>query len=366
MRNIQYTWIVELMEYWIKDSTQSQKNMAFPWKNKNKRNLSIDIGTSSIKVLLTEGPIHESLKIFDYRYVHLTSETKRIKSSELAEILKQTLKSLDYDNENVRAVLSTKQNVVRIIQLPAGSNEEIKKTVSYQLGRHVPFSHENTIFDCAPLPDAVSETGTQKCMLVATRRSEVEFAKQIFEQAGIDPILLNTEPVSVINSFIAFKEKFDEELKINIEENDCVALVHFGASHTDLSILNGDFPVACRAIDFGYVDKAKKNDENEPVVNKGYALEKFISKTSSEINTLFKFCQRNFELDVKRIYISGGLANNSSVTNYLKEHSEVEVYRYNPFISANFEVADEKKEKFNDLLSAFVPLAGLAARNLNF
>jgi len=342
--------------------------MAFSWKNKNKRNLSIDIGTSSIKVLLTEGPIHESLKIFDYRYVQLTSETKKIKSSELAEILKQTLKSLNYDSENVRAILSTKQNVVRIIELPAGSNEEIKKTVSYQLGRHVPFSHENTVFDCASLPDAISETGTQKCMLVATRRSEVEFANQIFEQAGIEPILLNTEPVSVINSFIAFKEKFDEEHKINGEKNDGVALVHFGASHTDLSILSGNLPVACRAIDFGYLGMMKKatHNKNISVDNKDSDVEKFISKTSGEINTLFKFCKRNFELEVKRIYISGGLANNITVTNYLKEHSGVEVYRYNPFISANFEIADERKKDFNDVLSAFIPLAGLAARNLNF
>ena len=343
--------------------------MAFSWKNKNKRNLSIDIGTSSIKVLLTEGPIHESLKVFDYRYIQLTKETRKIKPSELGVILKQTLKTFDYDDESIRAILSTKQNVVRIIELPAGSNEEIKKTVSYQLGRPVPFSHENTIFDCAPLPGAISETGTQKCMLVATRRSEVEFANQVFEQIGINPILLNTEPVSVINSFIAFKERFDEELKINTDENDCVALVHFGASHTDLSILNGNLPVACRAIDFGYAgntEKATQKNEDKPVANKDSAVEKFISKTSSEINTLFKFCQRNFELEVKRIYISGGLANNISITNYLKEHSGIEVYRYNPFVSAKFEVADKRKEDFNNILSAFVPLAGLAARKLNF
>jgi len=343
--------------------------MTFPWKNKNKKNLSIDIGTSSIKVLLSEELNNESLKIFDYRYVQLTSEAKKIKQSELVEILNQTLKSLDYDQENIRAVLSTKQNVVRIIELPAGSNEEIKKTVSYQLGRHVPFNHDNTVFDCAPLAETISETGIQKCILVATRRPEVEYITQIFEQTNIEPILLNTEPVSVINSFLAFNEKFEEELKIKTEKNDAVALVHFGASHTDLSILKNNIPIACRAIDFGYTEKIalnNKEEENDSLAKKSSNIEQFISKTSSEINTLFKFCQRNFEIDVKRIYISGGLANNISVTNYLKEYSGIEVYRYNPFVSAVFEVADEKIEKFNGIMSAFVPLAGLAARNLKF
>jgi len=338
--------------------------MAFYWKKKKRKNLSIDIGTSSIKILLTENSAQESLKILDYRYVQFATETKKIKNSELVEILKQTLKALDYDTENVRAILSTKQNVVRIIELPAGSNEEIKKTVSYQLGRHVPFSHENTVFDCAPLQDAISETGSQKCMLVATRRSEVEFANKLFEQAGIEPILLNTEPVSVINSFIAFKENFNEELKINAKENDCVALVHFGSSHTDLSILNGNIPIACRAIDFGYVDKTKKETDDEAIANNNSAIEKFISKTSSEITTLFKFCQRNFDLEVKHIYISGGLANNVSIPNYLKENTKIEVYKYNPFISTNFDIVDKRKEDFNTILSAFVPLAGLAARKL--
>ena len=343
--------------------------MAFFWKNKNKKNLSIDIGTSSIKVLLTEDSVQDSLKILDYRYVQLSDETKKIKPSELSEILKQTLRAFNYDTENVRAILSTKQNVVRIIELPVGSNEEIKKTVSYQLGRHVPFSHENTIFDCAPLPDAISESGTQKCMLVAVRRSEVDFTTRVFEQANIEPILLNTEPVSVINSFIASKEKFDEELKIKSDENDGVALVHFGASHTDLSILSGNVPVACRAIDFGYVDKKEKDDDKdneEAIANNNSAIEKFISKTSTEINTLFKFCQRNFELEVKRIYISGGLANNISIPNYLKENTKIEVYKYNPFVSANFDFADKRQEDFNNILSAFVPLAGLAARKLKF
>ena len=341
--------------------------MPFSWKNKKKKNLSVDVGSSYIKALLTEGPLLDNLKVLDYRYVQLAAGTKKISLSELAVVLKHTLKGIDYDSESVRAILSTKQNVVRIIELPAGNNEEIKKTVSYQLGRHVPFSHENTIFDCAPLPEAVSEEGLQKCMLVATRRSEVQSNNQIFEQAGLVPMLLNTEPVSVINAYIAYKEKFDEEFKVEAEENDCVALVHFGASHTDLSILSGNIPVACRAIDFGYVgdkQKTSQNIEDESESSGVTAVEKFIGKTSSEINTLFKFCQRNFELEVKRIYISGGLANNISISDYLKEHSGVEVYRYNPFISADFAELNERKDDFNRVLSAFIPLAGLAARNL--
>jgi len=341
--------------------------MTFFWKNKKKKNLSLDIGTSYIKALLTEGPAFDSLKVLDYRYVQLVTAAKKLSSPELAVILKQTLKTLDYDNENVRAILSTKQNVVRIIELPAGSNEEIKKTVSYQLGRHVPFSHENTIFDCAPLPEAISAEGTQKCMLAAARRSEVQEINQIFEQAGLVPLLLNTEPVSVINAFIAYREKFDEGLNINIKKDDCVALVHFGSSHTDLSILSGNVPVACRAIDFGYAGNKEKDSgdiENGAGGKEDFAVEKFISKTTSEINTLFKFCQRNFELEVERMYISGGLANNISIADFLKENSGIEVYRYNPFISADFDTIGNRKTDFDKILSAFVPLAGLAARNL--
>jgi len=342
--------------------------MAF-WKKKIKKNLLIDIGTSCIKILLSEGPIYETLKILDYRYVHLASKSKKISSSELSVILKQTLKTLDYNNENVRAILSTKQNVVRIIELPVGSNEEIKKTASYQLGRHVPFSHENTVFDCSPLPDSVSDSGMQKCMLVAVRRSEMQSNTEILDRVGLVPMLLNTEPVSIINAYLAFKESFNKELKIISNKDDCVALVHFGSSHTDLSIISGNVPVACRAIDFGHEIKTvnqKHENKDSKAELEDSEIEKFIDKTSSEINTFFKFCQRNFELKVVRIYISGGLANNILVSNYLKEQSGIETYRYNPFISAEFDLIDKRKSDFDNVMSAFVPLVGLAVRKLKF
>ncbi len=343
--------------------------MAFFWKSKKKKILSVDVGTSFIKALLTEGPVQDSLKILDYRYVQLAAGAKKITPSELSVILKQAIKGFDFDNESVRAILSTKQNVVRIIELPAGSNEEIKKTVSFQLGRHVPFSHDNTVFDCAPLAEAPTGGGTQKCLLVAARRSEVQAIEHIYEEANIFPLLLNTEPVSVINSYIIFRDKFDEELEINTEKNDCVALVHFGSSHTDLSILSGNIPVACRAVDFGYGKKMWKEtvgkgaEENK---TEDSAVEEFIVKTTREINTLLKFCQRNFELDAVRIYVSGGPANHLSAADYLKEQSGLETYRFNPFISANLAALKERQENFAKIYSAFVPLASLAARSLTF
>jgi len=349
--------------------------MKFFKKKKYGKVLSIDIGSSTIKFLVTEGKYPETLKILDYRLVYIGAENKTVSTKELQEIIKHTYQSLDYKPNEVRTLIKPQQEVVRVVEFPDIDDDELKKAAGYQLNRYVPFGHGEAIFDCVPVAGASVVNGMKKCVLVAMRRSYVEQHCRLFETANITPVIIDVESIAIMNAYIAAVEMFNK--KYNIENDDQnVALVHIGASHTGLSVMRGKKPIAARRIDIGaesivsgvgetlnikpiiaiekLSDERIENNEISNIIND------FVNRVCKELAASLSYCKREFDVNVQRLYVTGGAAVNRSIINKINKVTGLEVHQFNPFW--NIELLGNKENDFIKNTPAFVPLFALAVR----
>ena len=351
--------------------------MKFLKKKKYGKVLSVDIGNSTIKFLVTEGRYPDTLKVLDYRLVNIDTEKKTISQEELQEIIKHNFQSLDYKPNEVRTLLKPQQEVVRMVDLPDGDDDELKKAAGYQLNRYVPFGRGEAIYDCTPIEGVSVVNGMRKCVLVAIRRGSVEQHYKLFETANIIPVIIDVESVAVMNSYITASATFNKKNQIPVD-NQNVALVHIGASHTGLSVMRGEIPVASRAINIGAdnlvsqakeilnvksivaIDKmADEQFENSDIHN---ITTDFVSRICKELNASLLYCKRELDVETQGLYITGGAAVNKLIRNTISEIIGLPVYLFNPFENIELSALGERSKDFIKNTAAFVPLFALAVR----
>jgi len=339
----------------------------------------VDIGSSTIKFLLTEGKYPETTKVLDYRLVQIGSKEKTITLEELQEIVKSTYQSLNCKLNEARTLIKPQQEVVRVVDLPDVDDDELKKAAGYQLNRYVPFGRDEAVYDCSPILGTSIVNGMRKCVLVATRRSNVDQHYKLFETANLAPVIIDVESVAVMNAYITAGTIFNKKNEIS-DNNKEIALVHLGASHTGLAVIREKMPIASRAINVGaerMVSQVKEILNVDPIiaVNKlsddklenddiKNIINNFVNRVCEELKASLSYCKREFDVNVQSLYVTGGAANNKIIIQKLNEIIGLPVHTFNPFDIINLSALGDGKNDFNKNAPAFAPLLALAVRDV--
>ena len=358
--------------------------MAFSFKNllkkKTTRVLSVDIGGSAIKLLVCDGKFPQNFSVLDYRILPLNTTGKAADVNVIQTALQSGLGTMNAGTNEARTLVSGRQVVVRVIEMPKSSREELAKAVALQIGRYVPINAEEAVYDCAPLQGLNVREGWMKCLLVASRRAGLEGHAEILRKSGLMAMLIEPEPLAVVNAFIAGADEYDKSVSIAAIEGG-VGLIHIGLTHTDLCILRGRAPVICRSIEMGeqeiirelsstrrveYADAIQaaredieKHDDLRRITGK------FLSSIATEMRTSFDYCQREYDIKCERLYVTGGLANKTSTAQMLHDLARVDAYRYDPFVKVKLDALGTRAAEFRAQFSSFVPVLGGAVRDLS-
>lgn len=343
--------------------------------------VSLDIGSDSIKILVTQGTYPGKFFVCDYRLLQINTTGDGVEPAEISTILKSILPDLKIGTANVRTVVSGKASIVRVIEMPEMSRNDLKKTVAYQLARYIPMRPEDVQFDCTPLPDSSVRRGFQKCLLVVVRRNALNDLNGIMDSCDLTPLLIDAEPIAVTNCYLACSQDFDREQGIPRVDNQAgTVLVHIGAGHTDMIILREQVPLVCRTLETGtsslfktlaesthvsYVEAidmmaVAKPPEGEP----NQAVHEFSESLLREIRTSLDYCSREYDLKTERLYVSGAPASNAQLCQAMAAALELPVYRFDPFVNIPMNGLGEMIGDFRSKAPAFVPALGLAVRTL--
>jgi len=350
------------------------------WKRKRGITLTIDVGSSALKFLVTSGSYPDNFVVRDFRMVHTSAAGKQLSAGDLSAVLRHTLSQLNIATPDVRTVISGRQAVVRIVELPRTSREELRKSVAFQLSRYVPLNPEESVFDCAALAQAPARDGWQKCMVVASRRTVVDAINELLRTVNLTALMLDVEPICVINAFLAAVDDFDREEGIARIESGGIGLLHMGSAHTDVCILRGRVPVACRSLDMGEMDVIKdyatqqrieypealaayqQAGEMAPEVRTAYT--RCLGRILAEVKTSFEYCKREFDFSCERLYLTGGMADKVGAAALAKDLHGVPAFRFNPFVKVEVNALDQRIGEFRAVMGAFTPALGVAIRAL--
>ena len=132
----------------------------------------------------------------------------------------------------VSSVASQSSLVVRPIEVPRMSRDELKSTMQWEVDRHIPFAASEVVMSFEPLvaPEELPEEAQNMEVLLAVAQEDmIEAHVQTLFNAGLNPIALDVEPLSASRSLIDIigqEGAYDRTY----------ALLNIGANTTDLSI----------------------------------------------------------------------------------------------------------------------------------
>jgi len=132
----------------------------------------------------------------------------------------------------VSSVASQSSLVVRPIEVPRMTREELTSTMQWEVDRHIPFAANEVVMDFQPLvapEDLPEEAQNMEVLLAVAQEDMIEAHVETLFTAGLDPAALDVEPLAACRSLIDVEQDQGAYTRT-------YALLNIGANTTDLSI----------------------------------------------------------------------------------------------------------------------------------
>lgn len=129
----------------------------------------------------------------------------------------------------VSSVAGQSSVVVRIIEVPKMTKQELAETMKWEVERHVPFAANEVIMDFQPLerPGADPADQNMEVLLAVAQQEFVNSHIEALFAAGLQPIALDVESLATCRALIDI---------VKDEQEDTIAIVNIGAATTEMAV----------------------------------------------------------------------------------------------------------------------------------
>lgn len=357
--------------------------------NLSKNVVGLDIGSSTIKLvefskanskeikLVSAGIIDNPIREWKDKNIPESTET-------LAESIKDACQKFNISNRTVAIALGTTEVIFDYLKFPHLSEKELANAVKFEAEQLISSNIDNMGIDYIRL-GIDDKDEKENILMVAVPKEITQKKVEVVEAAGLNPMILDIEPLALLNCLTALVEE-------PLDKNESIGILNMGASITNLGILaNENFPTI-RNINFGgdkfnsfisqetalsfeEAEKLKKDPVKlkQKGIDVSQMLQKqtvsFINEVKSSIEYTHKRSdetkegqpsRRSTDPHVKKIFLTGGGSVITGLDKFLSEGLGVEVTRWNPFekLQLNRSVDDSLKS-----MGHFFPVAiGLGMR----
>ncbi|MBI4812646.1 type IV pilus assembly protein PilM [Candidatus Falkowbacteria bacterium] len=341
--------------------------------SKNKNYLGIDIGTSSIKVveLKREGG---QARLFSYgfsenRQAEIKNDWK-IDIINTAAVINKIWEKAGMTSRNAVAALPAFSVFSSIINLSGVDKKDIAGAVQWEAKKVIPLPLDEMILDWKRIESDGKDDKNIKIFLTGAPRTLVKKYIEIFKEAKINLLSLETETFSLIRSLVG-------------NDKSTMMVVEVGASTTDISIISKGIPMLSRSIDIGgaTITRSISNNLNIGIeraeqfkydLGLGSAeswpgvIPKTINETVSPIINEIKYTLNLFqgknEMPVEKIILSGGAALLANFADYLSKIVDKKVIIGSPWSRVSCPV--DLKPALDEIGPAMSVAIGLALREI--
>lgn len=195
--------------------------------------LGIDIGSNLIKVVEAK-PGKDGIQITALGTAPTPPGTLEndtiIDPQRLGQAIRELLKDIRATtNKSVSSVSGQSSVIVRIIELPKMTKEELDKTMQWEVERHVPFSANEVVMDFLQIerPKPITTDENMEVLLAVAQQDVITNHVQTLFAAGLDPVAIEVEPVAISRALLDTS---------NGDANDSVVILNIGATGTEIGI----------------------------------------------------------------------------------------------------------------------------------
>lgn len=337
----------------------------FNISHKAKEAVGLDIGSYSIKVVsLRREAAGNTLTAYNIKNIPLYEKDIR-----LERIIEEALKEIDLHPEEVNLSISNPEVIVRFIDLPRMSREQLDSALIFEAEKYIPFDVNEVVMDFLILGDA-PKPGQMNVVLAAVKRDALESRIKLVEDMGISVNVMDIDSFAVFNTFLISNPS---------PEKTGRTFLNLGHSQANVLITVGDTPCFMRQIQIGGKDiidaicrdmgispekaeamqtKCAKKDRARMKQATASVLDELVG----EIQLSFGYFENRYNSSVSDIFCSGGLVFQEGITEYLGDKLGIPVQKWNPV--GGIGVSDSlSREDIESIASQLAVSIGLALRD---
>lgn len=340
--------------------------------------VGIDIGSSSVKLV----QLREVKG--GYQLVHLGMamlppeaivDNAIMDSASVVQAIRDLVESQKVKTKNVAASISGHSVIIRKVQLPIMTDEEMESSLQWEAEQYIPFEISEVNLDFQILGSDPKDPSQMTVILVAAKKDFVNDYMAVFKESGLTPVVMDIDCFALENAF---------EANYGIGEDEVVALINMGASAINVDVVKGDGSLFTRDIQVGgnmFNEEIQKrlsiNSADAETVKLGGSVAgvdpaAVAAVIAEAAETLAQEVQRSLDFfsatssdeKVQKLFIAGGVARAAQVRAALEQRLGIPVEVLNPFQS----IAVDDKVFDLEHIGAVGPLytvaVGLATRRL--
>ncbi len=340
--------------------------------------IGIDIGSSSIKLV----QLRETKA--GYQIVNLgigplppeaIVDNAIMDSSAVVETIQNLIRGLEIKTKNVATSISGHSVIIRKIQLPIMTEEEMESSIQWEAEQYIPFEISEVNLDFQIIGPDEKDPAQMNVILVAAKKDFVNDYVAVFKEAGLNPVVMDIDCFALENVF---------EANHGSETDEVIGLLNMGASAMNVNVIKEGVSVFTRDIQVGGnmfneeiqkrlgmssedAEKAKLGVVFEDVTSEAIqeVIEDAVENLSQEVQrSLDFFSATSADEKVHKLFITGGVAKTPQVKTVLEGRLGIPVEVFNPFqkiIASPDEFDPDYIESIGPLLSV---AAGLAMRRM--
>jgi type IV pilus assembly protein PilM len=339
--------------------------------------VAIDIGSSTVKLVQlreTKGAYHLVNLGLAYLPPEAIVDNSIMDSSAVVEAIRNLVESHKVKTKNVATSISGHSVIIRKIQLPIMTEEELESSIQWEAEQYIPFEISEVNLDFQILGTDPRDPSQMNVILVAAKKDFVSDYVAVFKESGLNPVVMDVDCFAVENAF---------EANYGFAEEEIVALVNLGASAVNVNVLKDGISVFTRDIQVGgnllNEELQKRLGLSSEDAEKA-KLGKAVSATAAAIAEVMLDASENLAQEVQRsldffaatsadekinkIFITGGVAKVRMVREAIERRIGVEVEVINPFRQVAVNEKNFDLEYVDSVGPIFTVAAGLAMRRV--
>ncbi len=337
-------------------------------ESESKTSVGIDIGKNSCKMI--------ELRRRDNIYQLINWAVEPIFNADIESSLKNTLNKLTIPNHSPNTAVFGKGTLIRYIEMPRMTLEEVKKSVAVEADKYFPFSQEEIYIDCFILEPGNRDK--MPVMVAASKKKLIDERIALLNKLGLhaDFIGLNSIAIANILNVLGLQELEETQQKGQEADLKTVAILDMGEMESNLTILINNLPRFTRDIYIGGYDFSKSishalgisleeteklkfevpEDKTADVLK---ASDASISNLISELRMSFDYFVTEKNISVSKLLLTGGASKFKGLVETFENAFEIKVKRWDPIESLHLapQISKEEIHKDADKLAVALGLA---------
>lgn len=313
--------------------------------------IGLDIGSSAIKILQVK-KTSKGIRLLDFGIEPLPAQTivdgSIMDQSQVVEAIRKLKTTLGIRNKQVATAISGHSVIIKKIQLPHMSPDELQQQLPFEAEQHIPFRKDEVEIDHQVLSGGGkgNEGGQIDLLLVAAKKEIIADYAQVIREAKLMPTVMDVAAFTVQNAF---------EANYDVTPGESVGLVNVGAAISNVNVVCDGSSVFTRDVTVGggaFTEEIQKRanvsyDEAEalkiafaeggpgaagvpPVVE--VAVKEIADSMAGKLQrTIDFFLAATPDASLARIFVSGGSARVPALVAALQEKARVPVEILDPF-----------------------------------